>query len=786
MSGLRQWLSVAGPALRAKTENLQAQAAENYANAGYLDTQGQVLAGRMPFQNNKDFAEANQSNASAKFSLASAKNLDEERPFIAGLRRSQIGLNDASAGQARANTGLIGQQTRDARNNNEVFEAGKPGIIARRRAYGDSPIGTAFPGAAGAMPTADQFGITPEAYIDSRGVGVSSNMQRMKGLNSRKSMSQSAYGYDGMGYAKGGAIGNVKHDDGTDKIDVKVRPGEYMLNPETVEFIGGGDYREGLRNLDNLVRQATGKEPGPSPAGKPGEPGYALGGWAGDAWNWGKDAVNTSRDWLAEKLATERAAQAQAQAQAQAVPSSAAQSTRAAPEAAKVVLSDSRAVVPIEGTGRTGYTPNWTYYDPANAPKSAWQQFRENPTKFGAQAGQAARDTAGRIATNPAVVAAKGTAKVAAAPVILEALAPRHQEFFGDDSVPTWDKARQLGREVVREGVGAVGAAVGGGAGSVAAPVVGTIAGGVAGYAGGKGLATLALDSVFGDSPAAQYEAKMRKDGKTPAVLNTGWFGPADAAPPQKGGAGADSAKKAPTRFEDLSEDQKDGLRKQYVDAYQKWSKQDQADKLHSMAMELGVLGDKGGMKYMEQYMNGQTSGKSGASALAAHAKEIDDRLSERYQTPVLDKEGNVKSYTKNPDAARQVRDILASKGINIYTAPQALVDRELKDLDEAYRAIGNFNNVVKDERGDDSVVNTDLRRLGLRKGIELEDVIAPNNAVTFMDMLRANFSGDDSLNNMLVVDPDTGQTAAARKVFRRPDGTIDKNSYDKFKQMNQ
>lgn len=65
------------------------------------------------------------------------------------------------------------------------------------------------------------------------------------------------------GMANGGVIGDVTNDKGKDTIDAKVRPGEYMLNPETVaDHFGGGDHAMGVRNLNNIVRSATGKEPG--------------------------------------------------------------------------------------------------------------------------------------------------------------------------------------------------------------------------------------------------------------------------------------------------------------------------------------------------------------------------------------------------------------------------------------------------------------------------------------------------------------------------------------------
>lgn len=83
-------------------------------------------------------------------------------------------------------------------------------------------------------------------------------------------------------YKNGGVIGNVKKDDGSDKVPVVAREGEYYINPETVAHIGGGDYKQGLRSLNALVREATGKEPGPSPVGKSGLRGFNKGGFVDD------------------------------------------------------------------------------------------------------------------------------------------------------------------------------------------------------------------------------------------------------------------------------------------------------------------------------------------------------------------------------------------------------------------------------------------------------------------------------------------------------------------------
>ena len=104
--------------------------------------------------------------------------------------------------------------------------------------------------------------ITPQAPRASLAASIDEDLDEVDPLESKN----------------GGVIGNVKKDDGSDKVPVVAREGEYYINPETVAHIGGGDYKQGLRSLNALVREATGKEPGPSPVGKSGLRGFATGG----------------------------------------------------------------------------------------------------------------------------------------------------------------------------------------------------------------------------------------------------------------------------------------------------------------------------------------------------------------------------------------------------------------------------------------------------------------------------------------------------------------------------
>ena len=114
------------------------------------------------------------------------------------------------------------------------------------------------------------------------GVGAMPSTRILRSGNSFGDNTSSVYEDELDGMKNGGVIGNVKKDDGRDKVPVVAREGEYYINPETVAHIGGGDYKQGLRSLNALVREATGKEPGPSPVGKSGLRGFAAGGGVED------------------------------------------------------------------------------------------------------------------------------------------------------------------------------------------------------------------------------------------------------------------------------------------------------------------------------------------------------------------------------------------------------------------------------------------------------------------------------------------------------------------------
>lgn len=131
--------------------------------------------------------------------------------------------------------------------------------------------------------------------------GATNLLQKLQQMEASQGNSVKGYGYGGkvMGYENGGLrggpdfpksqgpIGNAEADMGQDEVDAVVRPGEYLLNPDTVAAFGKidpktvnavfkpvekavelaeyspGDYDRGVRNLNKIARNVTGREPGP-------------------------------------------------------------------------------------------------------------------------------------------------------------------------------------------------------------------------------------------------------------------------------------------------------------------------------------------------------------------------------------------------------------------------------------------------------------------------------------------------------------------------------------------
>jgi len=241
----------------------------------------------------------------------------------------------------------------------------------------------------------------------------------MVGLRVKPKMSQPGYKTGGkvMYCADGGPIGDVAQDEGKDTIDAKVRPGEYMLNPETVAHVGGGDYAQGVRELNQLVRDATGKEPGPTRMGKDKTPGFMMGGVPPGVMNQAAEEAPARAYWRAIQQAAQQA-EAPVVQQA-AAPANGLRTAREIAAAAEVAGAAPEAPAsgwraPTASGWRTAEAPTTTWRAPPEAPANGW---RAPPTTTWRQAAEAAaREAAARQALQQEAIQAaqQGAAQQAA------------------------------------------------------------------------------------------------------------------------------------------------------------------------------------------------------------------------------------------------------------------------------------------------------------------------------------------------------------------------------------
>lgn len=260
------------------------------------------------------------------------------------------------------------------------------------------------------------------------------------------------------GYAVGGKIGKKSEDDGKDTVDVRVREGEYMLNPETVGFMGGGSYEQGVRALDDIVRQATGEEPGPVPVNDEGEAmrGFRNGGKMGYAAG-GTMFVNGAGETVqyinGRPVITTPQMPAVVPQQASAGPGSATIDARP-------LSSSTEALSRGERWNRAG--------------QRAGASLRANPA-YQATTG-AVKAGANQLKTSSAIVPLVTGGMTAA-----DNFSGAKDAFYDDPNVPEWEKAKLAAGEISSFALPTAGAIVGGALGGGSTFGVGTIAGGVGG-----------------------------------------------------------------------------------------------------------------------------------------------------------------------------------------------------------------------------------------------------------------------------------------------------------------
>jgi hypothetical protein len=192
------------------------------------------------------------------------------------------------------------------------------------------------------------------------------------------------------------------------------------------------------------------------------------------------------------------------------------------------------------------------------------------------------------------------------------------------------------------------------------------------------------------------------------------------------------------------------------------------------------LLNRNGASQYISDMARVATAGASGeakgASAERAKVKEINEMIEKRYQLPVRDKDGQITGAANNPEAVVQVRDMLAQKGIDLYSAPPPAVDAALREIDRIWRGNQNFNQAARESRGENAEISNDIRGLR-RRPMEWGDWdwLAPKSTVTGTDLLRSVFKG--GINDEVVVDDNrTGQIIPLRNAIRDPNGGLNQD----------
>lgn len=645
-------------------------------------------------------------------------------------------------------------------------------------------------------PAATQSASRPTIFQNGNSFSDREPLQMKRGglVLKPKMVKQPGYMHGGKitppkGYKRGGKIGDVKKDTGRDTVDVKAREGEYMLNPETVAHLGGGSYEAGVRNLNQIVREATGKEPGPVPVGKSGKAGYARSGtvlpenaFIADS----KGNVGRLGDMEGFRAAQQRMSDARMPVVVE---------QPRAPSSALVEVRN-----PNMGPQGAGQWARPTPQAPSTpAPELTRAQRFE---KAGSNAGRVVREMLG--ASKGAVPESlrglpRGTVlPLAATGATMAYNVADNEGFYNDPEVPVLEKGKQWLRDVAEPVAGYVGGAIGAGAGSVASPVAGTIAGGLAGYAGGAGLANVLIDD--------EGEALRKwKEANQPAA-------PAATAAPAQGAAAEKTPPAAPRDFDKevadkLAESKAAGeaaklsLRDMYL---KRLSDIDKANQTSD-----GIFGASDRIREKDTLLNNLTElEKSNATAAAnmvtARAaaadkaeKAADERLAARYRVPKYDDKGNIVGDAADPNARVAIQNFMATmprkKGEPIpdfYQLSPAQQDFYLEKFDRYKAAQDRFNARVREEGGSSGIISNaprigpnSLRIVagpdGTPAEIELGDIGDAN--ISLGDWWKSTF--DNGVNNMLVYDPVTDQRVAAPRVLRNANGTVDG---DMFKAMSQ
>ena len=589
-----------------------------------------------------------------------------------------------------------------------------------------------------------------------------------------------------VGCANGGKIGDVKKDTGRDTIDAKVRPGEYMLNPETVRHIGGGDYAAGVRNLNQIVRQATGKEPGPTPMGKSGKAGFEN---SGD--------VPPSRA-LVPVYDPNRGPG----------PNGFGPVDEAAVRAERM-----RYPIPVYdrryGPGPNGFGPvdpiasQYTYASgmgPNDGPSVRERFTRFNNPDVGASI-RAGAQRAGAAVRGAAPQAVQGLDK--GLRVAGKVLTPIAAAVDASNVVDVATDPNMAGRDVAGEvagkaakWAGATAGAIQGGStgaaiGTAIAPGPGTALGGTIGALGGGVLGYFGVDKTI-----RAGRALRGVDTRDPSEYSQGVVSDFLGQQNQPTAAAAVPAKEkekekpeaAPRDFDkevaDKLAESEPGLRDMMLARYRELNNGlKDADAMRTIVNLNQMEGLQRDLTELDKAGTVAAASMINARATAGNKlrEDADKRIGERFQIPVYDKDGNVKGYEKDPNAANALRDFAAQTYVDESGAPMDFYrltpqqqDVVMQEYDVNSRGTRRLNERLASEGGSKALISR-MPRIGansLRSDGEMtwHDIFDPN--ISFDDWLTS--FGPNQTEKMVMRDPVTGQRVAARHVLMNENGTID------------
>lgn len=603
------------------------------------------------------------------------------------------------------------------------------------------------------------------------------------------------------GMAKGGRIGDGDEDDGKDSVEVRVREGEYLLNPPTVaNAFGGGDYEAGVQALDQIVEQSTGQEPGPTPVNEEGEAvrqgmrnggkvmmGYNQGGFVDDFGNIVDPRQMNPQQRAYYETPQGRAAMAgNTRGTTQAVTQSQAQIAQAAKAAA-----DAEAL-------RTG------------PPLPRGLRWERAAAEYGKQVKPALKNFARKTGEY---------AKGMAAPVLGGAVEvgrqlsdPVKNQYYNDPNVPWEQKALQTGSDVVdsglRYGAGVFGAELGAAAGLGWGSIPLGIAGGAGGYALGDALwegENDALRAYRAANPQATQQEAEAAVTAAPGAYGRA-FGTGNIELPQNGLRSAAQPVPAnqarvvqntggPNGEQIIREDingvptftnvrqggfrgdattlQAEADRRAAEDAQTRETQGQRMLSSGNLAMS-GRLEEAAAMRAAEL----------GAASKAPKAKiaDLDTQAKDRFQIPQYDEDGNLTGY--EDDQAKRVAfyDAMAAiREANPDFDPYAADRNGQNELFDSFEQV--YSDTMKAMRAakQQGKANSDLPRTGANglryvpgSNISLGDVWGPE--ATMGDYAAGIFS-DAPINDGFVEDGLTGARIPARRAVQDPRVGLDREA---------